>query len=130
MSSRMFQGGSSIKKEPRLAMHEQDDEPPRDAEVRACEWPSDNFMDNAGFKDEFDTYVHNAELEGFVSDKIPQYYALTNSVARRFKFTSSRNSRIVLFDLYDKSYPMDLEDFNTACKLPQWCNVSEPRKSE
>ena len=25
---------------------------------------------------------------------------------------------------------MDLEDFNTACKLPQWGNVSEPRKSE
>ena len=25
---------------------------------------------------------------------------------------------------------MDLEDFNTACKLPQWGNVSEPHKSE
>ena len=25
---------------------------------------------------------------------------------------------------------MDLEDFTTACKLPQWGNVNEPRKSE
>ena len=25
---------------------------------------------------------------------------------------------------------MDLEDFTTACKLPQWGNVHEPHKSE
>ena len=25
---------------------------------------------------------------------------------------------------------MDLEDFTTACKLPQWGSVNEPRKSE
>ena len=25
---------------------------------------------------------------------------------------------------------MYLEDFNTACKLPQWDNTSEPHKSE
>ena len=25
---------------------------------------------------------------------------------------------------------MDLEDSNTACKIPQWGNFSEPRKSE
>ena len=54
MSRRMYQGGSSIKKGPKLAMREQDDELPRDAEVRACEWPSDDFMVNAGIKDEFD----------------------------------------------------------------------------
>ena len=58
-----------------------------------------------------------------------RYYYLADSFVRRFKFTSSRNSHMVLFDLYDKSYAMDLEDFNTACKLPQWGNVSEPRKS-
>ena len=48
----------------------------------------------------------------------------------RFEFSSSRNSQTVLFDLYDRSYTMDLEDFNTTCKLLQWGNVSEPRKSE
>ena len=71
MSRRMYQGGSSIKKGPRLAIREQDNELPRDAEVRACEWPSDDFMVNAGFKEEFDAYVRNAELEVFLQDKCP-----------------------------------------------------------
>ena len=111
-------------------MREQDDEPPREAEVRSCEWPSEEFMVNAGIKDEFDTYVCNADLEDFMQDKCPQYYYLTDSFVRRFKFSSSCNSHSVMFDIYDKSYTMDLEDFNTACKLPQWGSPSEPRKSE
>ena len=74
--------------------------------------------------------MRNADLESFEADKCRQYLYLTDSSERRFKFSSSRNSQTVLFDLYDKSYTMDLEDFNTACKLPQWGNVSEPPKSE
>ena len=50
MSRRMYQGGSSIKKGPKRAMREQDVALPRDANVRACEWPSDNFMVEAGFR--------------------------------------------------------------------------------
>ena len=126
----MYQGGSSTKKGPRRAMREQDDEPPREAELRACEWPSKEFMVNAGIKDEFDAYVHNAELEDFIQDKCPQYYQLTDSFMRRFKYTSSRNSQNVLFDIYDQSYTMDLEYYRTACKLPQWGNVHEPHRSE
>ena len=72
----------------------------------------------------------NADLESFEADKCRQYLYLTDSFVRRFKFTSSRNSHTILFDLYDKAYTMDLEDFNTACKLPQWGSASEPRKSE
>ena len=79
MSRRMYQGGSSIRKGPRRAMREQDDEPPRDAEVRACECPSDDFMVKAGIKDEFHAYVRNADLEDFMQDKCPQYYHLTDS---------------------------------------------------
>ena len=114
----MYQGGSSIKKGPRLAMREQDNELPRDAEVRACEWPPDDFMVNAGIKNEFDTYVRNADLEDFMQDKCPQYYYLTDSFVRRFQFSSARNSQSVLFDIYDTYYTMDLEDFTTACKPP------------
>ena len=87
--------------------------------MRPCEWLSEDFMVQVGIKDEFDTYVRNADLEDFMLDKCPQYYHLTDSFVRRFKFTSSHNSHDVLFDLYDKSYTMDLEGFNTACKLPQ-----------
>ena len=71
MSRKMYQGGSSTNKGPRRAMREQDDEPPREAEVWSCEWPSEEFMLNTGIKDEFDTYVRNADLEDFMQDKCP-----------------------------------------------------------
>ena len=83
-----------------------------------------------GFKDEFDAYVRNADLEDFVLDKCRQYYYLTDSFVRKFEFSSKRNTHTVLFDLYDESYTMDLEDFCYACKIPQWCSLSEPHKSE
>ena len=102
----MYQGGSSRKQGPRLAIRESDDEPPREAQVWPCEWPSEEVMVQAGIKDEFDAYVCNADLESFVSDKCRQYLYLTGSFVRRFKFTSSRNSQTVVFDLYDKSYTM------------------------
>ena len=73
MSWKMYQGGSSTKRGPRHAMREQDVELPRDADVRACEWPSNDFMVKAGFKEEFDAYVRNADLEDFLQDKCPQY---------------------------------------------------------
>ena len=85
MSRKMYQGGSSRKQAPRRAMREQDDEPPREADVRPCEWPSEEFMVKAGIKDEFDAYVRNADLEDFMQDKCPQYYHLTDSFVRRFK---------------------------------------------
>ena len=50
MSRKMYQGCSSTKEGPRGAMREQDDEPPREAQVRACEWSSEDFMDRAGIK--------------------------------------------------------------------------------
>ena len=87
-------------------------------------------MVNAGIKDEFDAYVRNADLVSFEADKCPQYHHLTSSFVRRFEFSSSRNSPTVMFDLYEKSYTMDLEDFTSACKLPQWGSVRDPRKSE
>ena len=62
MFRKMYQGGSSRKQGPRLAMRDADDEPPRDAPVRPCEWPSENFMDRAGIKEEFNAYLRNAGL--------------------------------------------------------------------
>ena len=119
MFRKMYQGGSSRKQAPRLTIRGSDLEPPRDAQVRPCEWPSDEFMVHAGFKDEFDVYLRNADLEDFVSDKCRQYYYLTDSFVQRSEFSSTRNTHTILFDLYDESYTMDLEDFNTACKILQ-----------
>ena len=44
MLRRMYQGGSLAKKGPMIAIREQDVNLPRDTNVRACEWPSDDFM--------------------------------------------------------------------------------------
>ena len=118
MFRKMYQGGPSRKQGPRPTIRDADDEPPREAQVRPCEWPSEDFMVRAGIKEEFKAYVSNTNLESFVADKFRQYHYLTDSFVRRFEFSSSRNPQTVLFDLYDKSYTMDLEDFNTACKLP------------
>ena len=118
MLRKMFQGGSSRKQGPRLAMRDADDEPPRNAPVQPCEWTSEGFMDRAGIKEEFNAYLHNADLASFEADKCLQYHYLTSSFVRRFEFSSSHNSQTVLFDLYEQSYTMDLEDFTTACKLP------------
>ena len=51
MFRKMYQGGPSRKQGPRLAMRDADEEPPREAQVRACEWPSEDFMDRAGIKE-------------------------------------------------------------------------------
>ena len=48
MSRKMYQGGSSRKKGPRLAIREQDDGPPRVADMRPCEWPSEEYMGQSG----------------------------------------------------------------------------------
>jgi hypothetical protein len=87
MLRKVFQCGSSKKKSPRPAIHEPDLEPPREASVQPCEWPSDHFMTRDGFKDEFYAYVHNAELTNFMSDKCPYYYNLTDSFVRRFMYS-------------------------------------------
>ena len=78
MFRRMFQGGSSRKQGPRLAIRDADEEPPRDAPVRPCEWPLENFMNQVGIKVEFSAYLRNAGLEDFEADKCPQYHDLTS----------------------------------------------------
>ena len=82
-------------------------------------------MIDAGFKDEFDTFARNAGLEEFISNKCEQYTTLTASFVRRFKFSAGHDTSI-LFDLYDKSYSMDLEDFNRICKIPDWGSPNDP----
>ena len=62
MFRKMYHGRPSRKQGPRLAMRDADDEPPRNAPVRPCEWPSEDFMDRAGIKEEFNAYLHNVGL--------------------------------------------------------------------
>ena len=71
-------------------MRDADDEPPRDAPVRPCEWPSENFMDRAGIKEEFNAYLRNADLVSFEADKCRQYHYLTSSFVRRFELLEDK----------------------------------------
>ena len=69
MFMKMYQGGSSRKEAPRLAIRDEDEEQPRDAQVRPCEWSSEDFMVRVGIKEEFEAYVRNADLESVEADK-------------------------------------------------------------
>ena len=99
MSRKVYQGGSLRKQASRHAIREPDLEPPREAQVKPCEWLADEFMDRAGFKDEFYAYIQNVGLEDFLSNKCLYYYYLTDSFVWRFEFSSKRNTHTVLFDL-------------------------------
>ena len=68
MFRKMYQGGSSRKQGPRPAIRDADEEPPRDAQVRPCEWPSEDFMDRAGIEEEFNAYLHNTNLVSFEAE--------------------------------------------------------------
>ena len=102
MFRRNYHGGSSSKRGPRLAIREPDPYQPRDAQVQPCEWPSDEFMIEAGFKDEFDALVHNVGLEEFISDKCEQYVALTASFVRRFNFQLVVSHRYCLISMINR----------------------------
>ena len=68
MFRKMYQGGSSRKQGPRPAIREPENEVPREAQVRPCEWLLEDFMVRAGIKEEFDAYVCNADLESSEAD--------------------------------------------------------------
>ena len=80
MFRKIYQGGSSRKQAPRITIRDADEEPPRDAQVRPCGWPSEDFMVQAGINEEFEAYVRSADLESFEADKCRQYLYLTDSL--------------------------------------------------
>ena len=57
---------------------------PRTAEVRSCEWPSDDFLRAAGIYDDFYELAENAGLTDFLRDQREQYLLLTNTFVQNF----------------------------------------------
>ena len=80
MFRKMYQGCPSRKQGPRLAMRDADDEPPRDAPVRPCEWPSGKKLYRAGIKEELNAYLRHADLVSFEEEKCSQYHNVTPSM--------------------------------------------------
>jgi len=100
---------------------------PRVTEVRACEWPSDEFLRAAGLYEDFYYLVENAGLTAFVEDKCPQYLLLTNIFVQSFNFYPRKNPPMVEFMLYDIPQRMTLQDFCNVCKLPYVGDIHDPR---
>src|SRR3989337_4223759 len=98
------------------------------AEAKSCRWPCNEFMLGVGIKEEFDQYIHNAELSAFIADKPPQHYYLTHSSTQHFEYHPCTSR--VLFHLYDRSYRMSLEEFCDAYKIPYWGSLDEPPRSD
>src|SRR3990170_3409371 len=81
----------------------------REAAIKSCLWPCNDFMVSAGIKEEFEQYVHNAELGPYIEDKCIQYLNLIESFTKEFKF-HPHESR-VSFKLYDYPFTLPLETF-------------------
>ena len=85
-------------------------------------------MASVGIKEEFEQYVHNAELGPYIADKCHQHLTLTESFLKGFKF-HTRESR-VSFKLYENPFTISLERFSHHCTIPFWGSLDEPPRSE
>ena len=101
MFRKMYQGGSSRKQGPRPAIRDVDEEPPREAQVRPCEWISEDFMVQADIKDEFDAYVRNADLEDFITREEANEYERRTEAAR---LQAAALQAVATASQYDPSY--------------------------
>ena len=100
----------------------------RDAATKTCLWPCNDYMVCVGIKEEFEQYVNNVELGPYILDKCNQHLSLTELFTKEFKF-HPRESR-VSFKLYDYPFTLPLETFSNYCKIPFWCSLDEPPRSE
>ena len=99
---RLLRGSSSrISKE---KQKEEEQKPkfnlPRTAEVRPCEWPSDDFLRRAGIYEDFYLLIENAGLTDFLRDQREQYLLLTNTFVQNFYYYPKESPPSVEFHLY------------------------------
>src|SRR5215216_6227318 len=100
----------------------------RDATTKSCLWPCNDYMVRVGIKEEFEQYVHNAELGPYIADKCNQHLRLTESFTKEFKF-HPRESR-VSFKLFDNPFTISPETFSNHCKIPFRGSLDEPPRPE
>ena len=91
---------------------------PRLAEVRACEWPCNDFLKEAGIHEDFYSLIENADLTDFLHDRIDQYILLTNTFGQIFYYYPKKSPPAVSFHLYDEFREMSLRDFCAVCRIP------------
>ena len=99
-------------------------------EVRACEWPSDDFLRAAGIYEDFHELAKNAGLTAFLHDQCDQYLLLTNTFVQNFHFHSRSSPPMVEFHLYDVAREMSLYEFFMVCKIPLGGSLEEPHRKD
>src|SRR3954470_3226185 len=77
--------------------------------AKAMTLPCDDFMENAGIKEEFYALCENAGLTRLVTSRVPQYETLTVVFVSSFRFYSEND--IVVFRLYDELLTMPMNRF-------------------
>ena len=103
---------------------------PRTAEVRTCEWPSDDFLRSTGIYEDFYELAKNAGLTDFLRDPHEQYLLLTNTIVQNFYYYPRESPPSVEFHLYDVVKKMSLYDFCRVCLIPFEGSVEEPHRDD
>ena len=103
---------------------------PRSAEVRPCEWPSNDFLREAGIYDDFYSLAENAGLTDFLRDQREQYLLLTNTFVQNFYYYPRESPPSVEFHLYDVVKKMSLYDFCWVCLIPFEGKIEEPHHDD
>src|SRR5215216_3554262 len=104
--------------------------PRRLVEVRPCEWPHTQFMEEEGILREFTQYATNASLTDFIADECEQYHLLTNLFVQSFTLLPRNNPPEVQFDLYVETHQIPLNEFFNICMIPSDRSLPEPRPAE
>ena len=103
---------------------------PRTAEVRPCEWPSDDFLRAAGIYDDFYELAENVGLTDFLRNQREQYLLLTNTFVQNFYYYPKESPPSVEFHLYDVVKKMPLDEFCKICKIPFEGSLEEPHRKD
>ena len=103
---------------------------PRTTEVRPCEWPSNDFLREAGIYDDFYELAENAGLTDFLRDQREQYLLLTNTFVQNFYYYPKESPPSVEFHLYDVVKKMSLYEFCRVCKIPFEGSLEEPHQKD
>ena len=99
--------------------------PSRTAEVRACEWPSEDFLRADGIYEDFHELAQTAGLTAFLHDQCDQYLLLTNIFVQNFHFHSRSSPLTMEFYLYDEHKEMSL-----CHRIPYEGELEEPHHED
>src|ERR1041384_7585499 len=94
--------------------------------TKAMAFPCDDFMENAGIKEEFYALCENAGLTRLVTSRVQQYETLTAVFVNIFRFYSDNDT--VVFRLYDRLLTMPMSKFCEVLGLPGLVEKKKKRK--